>query len=302
MAVICLIRSFFYSLRQALTQIARNKSMALTSLFTITAMLLILGLFFVLVVNVNLMSTTARDQFDMVEVFLTDEMSEGDIQAFQEEIEDMKFVDSVVYVSKDEAMEELRQRWGENAYLLDGLSRNPLPRSLRVTLADLEKSQELIDAVQDTDGVEDIKFNQGEVDRILRITDTIQIGALVVILFLIIISIIVVSNTVKLTVLARGREISIMKYVGATNWFIRGPFLAEGIVIGIIAAVISATLMSGLYYAFTSRMSERILIIFSTGLFPAGMMAGNLIVIFLALGVSIGAMGSIISMRRFLDT
>lgn len=297
-----MIRSFFYSLRQALTQIARNKSMALTSLFTITAMLLILGLFFVLVVNVNLMSATARDQFDMVEVFLTDEMSEGDIQVFQEEIEDMKFVDSVVYVSKDEAMEELRQRWGDNAYLLDGLSRNPLPRSLRVTLSDLEKSQELIDAVRDTDGVEDIKFNQGEVDRILRITDTIQIGALVIILFLIIISIIVVSNTVKLTVLARGREISIMKYVGATNWFIRGPFLAEGIVIGIIAAVISAALMSGLYYAFTSRMSERILIIFSTGLFPAGMMAGNLIVIFLALGVSIGAMGSIISMRRFLDT
>ena len=135
----------------------------------------------------------------------------------------------------------------------------------------------------------------------IKITDGIQIGALVVIAFLIIVSVVVVSNTIKLTVLARGREISIMKYVGATNWFIRGPFLAEGIIIGIVAAIISAIIMSVLYSMLRINFSDQMLLMFSTGLVPVSFLAGNLIVIFLSLGVSIGAIGSLISMRRFLD-
>ena len=123
-----------------------------------------------------------------------------------------------------------------------------------------------------------------------------------IIVFLIIVSVVVVSNTVKLTVLARGREISIMKYVGATNWFIRGPFLAEGIIIGLLSAVISSGVISGLYYLLTKGVAQKMLALFSSGLYPVASMSINLSVIFLALGVSIGSMGSIISMRRFLDT
>ena len=152
------------------------------------------------------------------------------------------------------------------------------------------------------EGIEKVKYNQSEINKILKITNSIQVGALVIIVFLIFVSIIVVSNTVKLTVLARGREISIMKYVGATNWFIRGPFLIEGIIIGILAALISAGVICGLYSLIIANISEQMLVMFSTGLVPVAFMTENLIVIFLALGVSIGAMGSMISMRRFLDT
>ena len=102
--------------------------------------------------------------------------------------------------------------------------------------------------------------------------------------------------------LARGREISIMKYVGATNWFIRGPFLIEGMIIGILAALISSGVICGLYSLVTVNISEQMLVMFSTGLVPVAFMTENLIIIFLALGMSIGAMGSMISMRRFLDT
>ena len=136
----------------------------------------------------------------------------------------------------------------------------------------------------------------------MKVTGFIQIGAMIVILFLVIVSIVVVSNTIKLTVLAREREISIMKYVGATNWFIRGPFLIEGILIGILSALISVGTISLVYYKITELIGQEIFVMLSTTMVPGAFLIVHLVWIFLALGVSIGACGSIISMRRFLDT
>ena len=297
-----MIKSFFYSLKQALVQLNRNKTMALTSLFSITAMLLILGMFFILVVNVNLLTESAKDQFDMVEVYMLDDATDDQINTIMDSVKTLDYTDTVEFLDKDDAMDEMKDRWGDNGYLLDGLQENPLPRSIRITLKNIEDSQELVDYVSNFEGLEKVKYNQSEINKILKITNSIQVGALVIIVFLIFVSIIVVSNTVKLTVLARGREISIMKYVGATNWFIRGPFLIEGIIIGILAALISAGVICGLYSLIIANISEQMLVMFSTGLVPVAFMTENLIVIFLALGVSIGAMGSMISMRRFLDT
>lgn len=299
---VCLIKSFFYSLKQAVTQVARNKTMTFTSLFSITAMLLILGMFFILAVNVNLMTESAKEQFDMVEVYLLDETTDEEVSAIIDRMDSLSYVKSTEYLEKEDAMAEMKERWGENGYLLEGLTENPLPRSIRITMNNIEDSQKVVNYLDGFEGIEAVKYNQSEVNKILKITNSIQIGALVIIAFLIIVSIVVVSNTVKLTVLARGREISIMKYVGATNWFIRGPFLIEGIIIGIIAALISAGLICGLYSAVSSHVTEQMLVLFSTGLVPVSFMTVNLIVIFLSLGVSIGAMGSMISMRRFLDT
>ena len=297
-----MIKSFFYSLKQALVQLNRNKTMALTSLFSITAMLLILGMFFILVVNVNLLTESAKDQFDMVEVYMLDDATDDQINTIMDSVKTLDYTDTVEFLDKDDAMDEMKDRWGDNGYLLDGLQENPLPRSIRITLKNIEDSQELVEYVSNFEGIEKVKYNQSEINKILKITNSIQVGALVIIVFLIFVSIIVVSNTVKLTVLARGREISIMKYVGATNWFIRGPFLIEGIIIGILAALISAGVICGLYSLIIANISEQMLVMFSTGLVPVAFMTENLIVIFLALGVSIGAMGSMISMRRFLDT
>lgn len=297
-----MFRSLGYSLKQAMTQVVRNKSMILTSLFSITAMLLILGLFFIMAVNVNLMTENAKNQFDMVEVYITDETRDGDIMTIINDIKGLDYIDTIEYLTKEDAMAEMQERWGENAYLLEGLSENPLPRSIRVTLQNIEDSQALVDYVSGYEGIERVEYDKSIVDRIVKITDTIQIGALIIIAFLIVVSIVVVSNTIKLTVLARGREISIMKYVGATNWFIRGPFLVEGMIIGIIAALISSGIVCGLYYLFTENLSQQMLVLFSTGLVPLSFLGVNIIVIFMAIGISIGTMGSMISMRRFLDT
>jgi cell division transport system permease protein len=198
-------------------------------------------------------------------------------------------------------MERFKERWGDKAYLLEGLSQNPLPNSLRVELASLEDGELIYEACKNLIGVEDVRYYQEEVGKILALTNFIQKGALVIIAFLIIVSIVVVSNTVKLTVMARQKEIMIMKYVGATNWFIRGPLLAEGMMIGCISALISIGLIWTIYARLVGLFSTQALLLFSTSFVEVNFMMKNLVWIFIALGVSIGAFGSILSMRRFLN-
>jgi cell division transport system permease protein len=185
---------------------------------------------------------------------------------------------------------------------LDGLDENPLPNSIIIKVTDLQEADAIVARVKTFDGIEDVKYYKDTVDQLMKITRFIQVGAMVVIVFLVIVSVIVVSNTVKLTVLAREREISIMKYVGATNWFIRGPFLIEGIFIGILSALISVGIISYIYYKITELIGPEIFIMLSTTMVPGEFLITHLVWIFLALGISIGASGSIISMRRFLDT
>ena len=206
------------------------------------------------------------------------------------------------YLSNEEAMTNWKVKWGDNAYLLDGLDKNPLPNSLLIKVTKLEAADAVVSKIKTFDGIEDIKYYKNTVDQLMRITRFIQFGAMIVILFLVIVSVVVVSNTIKLTVLAREREISIMKYVGATNWFIRGPFLIEGILIGILSAGISVGIVSIIYYKIMELVGQEIFVILSTTMVPGTFLVTKLVWIFTALGVSIGACGSIISMRRFLDT
>lgn len=297
-----MIRSIGYAIKQAATQVFRNRTMTVASIFSITAMLLILGLFFILVVNVNLASENAKKKFDTIQIYLLNTTEFNAAQDMISSLKSMPEVDEAVYVDKEMAMDELRQRWGDKAYLLNGIEPNPLPNSIRIKVSNLEAADLVVEVAKTFQGVEDIKYYQTEVNQILKITDFIQIGALVIIVFLVFVSVVVVSNTVKLTVLAREREIGIMKYVGATNWFIRGPFLVEGMMIGCFSAVISSGLIAAIYYKLCELFSAQAIALLSTSLVPLNFLIWNLVWIFLALGVSIGAFGSIVSMRRFLDT
>ena len=290
-----------YSLKQALQQIFRNKGMAIASLFAITAMLLILGLFFFLTVNVSFITEEIKDQFDTIEVFLQDDQTEAQADVIRTSLSKLPGVESVEYIDKARAMEEFKVRWGDNAYLLDGLSTNPLPNSLRVTLTDLNEGDVVAEVSRNMTGVEDVRYYQTEVNKILKVSEGIQKGALVVIAFLIIVSVVVVSNTVKLTVMARQEEIRIMKYVGATNWFIRGPLILEGMFIGLIASLIALGCTWAIYARLMNAFGQQAMILLSSSLVETQFMMINLTWIYVALGISIGAFGSIISMRRFLQ-
>lgn len=296
------IRGILNAIKQAFIQMFRNRAMSFASLFSITSMLLVLGLFFILIVNVNMVTVSAKKQFDTIQIYLTEETDRIAAEEMIGKISRMDGVDEAWYLTKDEAMDEYKVKWGDKSYLLDGFAENPLPNSIRVKVTDLPKADDIVENIKKYQGIEDIKYYKTAVDKLLKVTDYIRKGALAIIAALIVVSVVVVSNTIKLTVLARSREIGIMKYVGANNWYIRGPFLVEGILIGVISSGISVGLVTLVYNKIIELFGTDMFLMFYVKMVPQGFLAVNLLWIFMALGISIGAFGSIISMRRFLDT
>lgn len=293
---------FIYSLKQACKQVKRNKGMAFTSTFAITAMLIILGMFFMVIININTAAEMIKSDYNNIELFLKDKVSEKQIEELREDISQWDEVNTADIRTKEEAMEILKLRWGDNGYLLEGLDDNPLPNSIVITVDDLEQADSVVAKAGKLDEVEDVSYYKDTVDKLMSATRGFQIAAVVVMVFLIIVSTVVVSNTVKLTVFNRADEIVIMKYVGATNWFIRAPFLLEGILIGLVSALLAVGIISLIYKSVVEVIGNQITLMLSTPLVPLSFISFNLVWIFIALGVSIGAWGSIISMRRFLDT
>ncbi len=295
--------SFLYSVKQAAVQLVRNRAMSIASLFSITAMMLILGLFFVLIVNIGVAMETAKMEYDTVSVYLNDDVTYDSALKMVDQLKTMPEIAEVSYLDKDTALSQWKaQYWGENAYLLDTLPENPLPNSIEVTVKELSGADAVVEKVKSFQGIEDIKYYKDTVEKLVKITDSLKIAMLIIMAFLVLVSIVVVSNTIKLTVFARQREIEIMKYVGATNWFIRGPFLVEGILIGILASGISVGVVALVYSKIVDLMGTDMSLMIGTPFVSVGFLVKNLIWVFLALGISIGACGSIISMRKFLDT
>ena len=297
-----MLRSLTYNIKQGFTQIFRNRGMSLASIFSITAMLLILGLFFVIMVNVNMFTEAVKQDYDQIEVFLKDDTSQEEIMNIMSRMKTCDGVTEVEYRTKDEALEIMKQRWGESGYLLDTLGNNPLPSSILITVDSLDNAGKVAEYAGSFENVEDIQYYQETVEKLTDITNFLQIAALIIMGFLVVVSVVVVSNTVKLTVFARAKEIRIMKYIGATNWFIRGPFLAEGILIGMLASIVATGLIALIYGKIVELIGAQVLAIVACPLISVSYLTCNMVIIFLALGMSIGAWGSIVSMRRFLDT
>ncbi len=295
-----MIGSLFYNIKQAFIQIFRNRGMSAASIFSILAMLLILGLVFIIIVNINLFTEIVKQDYDQIEVFIKDDATQEQIDEVIDSLKMKKGVTDVVYRSQDEALEIMKERWGESGYLLNSLGENPLPASILISVDSLDNSSAVATAAGQFEIIEDVQYYKETVDKLTRITHFLQIACIVIMAFLVIVSIVVVSNTIKLTVMARADEIHIMKYVGANNWFIRGPFIVEGVVIGLIASVIASGAICLIYNKLVEAVGDQIFAIVSSPLISVQYMTVNLTIIFVALGCSIGAWGSIVSMRRYL--
>ena len=292
---------FGYNLKQAFVQMGRNKGMYFTSVLAITAMMLILGLFFVSFVNVNLFASTIEKDYNVIQIYIKEDAKAEAVQAAGKQIEAMPGVDKVEHITKDEALQILKSRWGENGYLLENLPKNPLPESFTVNVTDKDAANNLAASVTQIEVVDDVVYYRDTIEKLAKISRFIETGSIIAMAFLIIVSVIIVANTIKLTVFNREKEIGIMKYLGATNWFVRAPFVWGGIIVGIVSALIA----TGLTYAIYSKIVEiagtdfaRMLAI---NIVPAERMTTVLLTGFLCLGISIGAIGSFISIRRFLD-
>lgn len=290
-----------YTLKQAFSQMGRNKGMNITSVVAITAMMLILGLFFVAFLNVDLFAKTIEKDYNVVEVFIADGADDAVKDVIKSKIEKIDGIEKIEYRSKEDAIKIMKKRWGDNAYLLDNIDKNSLPDSYMVFVKDQKVGNEVNSEISSVNGVDSIKYYQDTVSKLTKITHFIQVSAIVVMTFLIIVSTIIVANTIKLTVFNRSKEIEIMKYIGATDWFVRAPFLIEGIILGIISSAVATGLMHLIYSRLISLLGDDIMRILSVPVLSSSYLIPNLAIIFASLGIGIGTCGSIISIRRFLD-
>lgn len=290
-----------YSIKQAFSQMGRNTGMYVTSVVSITAMMLILGLFFAAFVNVEIFAESIRDDYNVVQVYMSADNKDEANKAAGKQIEAMSGVEKAEFVSSDEALKTLKERWGDNGYLLDNLQSNPLPNSYMVYVSDEDAAKRVAENVVNIKGVDDITYYQDTIDKLARISRFIQIGSIVAMAFLIIVAIVMVANTIKLTVFNREKEIGIMKYLGATDWFVRAPFVFGGIFVGLISSVLATGFIYLIYDRILALFGTDVVRMLSITLVSTNYLVFNLFIIFISLGVGIGTVGSFISIRRFLD-
>lgn len=290
-----------YTIKQAFSQVFRNKGMSFTATLAITAMMLILGLFFATFVNVDLFAEVIQQDYNVIEVYMDDKNDDAKNETIGQELRNVEGVTNVEYRSKEDAMKIMKERWGDNAYLLDNLQQNPLPNSYLVYVKDKSTADRVSQAAPTIKGVSDIKYYQDTVAKLSKITRAVKYGSIIMMAFLVVVSIILVANTIKLTVFNREKEIGIMKYLGATDWFVRAPFVLEGVILGTLSAAVATGLLGFLYTKFVNGIGPDIMRVLSVPVISANYLLPNLLIIFLALGVGIGTCGSIISIRKFLD-
>lgn len=294
------IRTILQTVKQGFVGIWRNRMMSLASVGSVTSTLIILGVILILVLNVNNLAVMVKEEFDEIEIFITEDATKEQIQTLNTKLKDTDGIAEIRYKSKEEALEDMQQQWNNESYLLEDLEENPFPDSLIIRVDNLEKSEGIVSSIKGMEGIEDIKYYRDIVEKMLTISTVVRNGGLAIIGILILISIFIISNTIKITVAARKKEINIMKYVGATNGFIRGPFIVEGILLGIIGSIVSISVI-GFSYKYLFEIASQKLYVFSTVyMIPYYNLFSDIVVIFISIGVGIGVIGSIISLRRFL--
>ena len=193
----------------------------------------------------------------------------------------------------------MKKRYGKNQNLLD---RYDLPASYVVTLSDLTLSTQVQETINTFENVKNIASSQETISKLVAVANGVRVTSIVILVLLVLISVFIISNTIKLTVHARRKEISIMKYVGATNSFIRWPFIVEGIIIGVVAGLISVLIIGSLYTLLTNKLLQSSFTnIVQYSLLTFKDMFTMIIIVYAILGVGIGVIGSSISMRKYLE-
>ena len=278
--------------------------MSIASIGSVGATLTILGVILILILNINTAANTTQQQFDEIQVYLKDDLSNEEIEKVGQAINDSDGVSSVIFQSKEQALEIWKEEWGDQGYLLEGLEgqeENPLPDSFIIQLFDIEYADSVADKIKGFNSVEEIKYYKDIVDKLMSVANFVRIGGLVLIGILVLISVFIISNTVKITVAARRREIGIMKYVGATNGYIRGPFMVEGVLLGLVGTGIAILITFYGYKYIANMLNERLYVLFTVYMIPPQVMINDIAIIFIAIGVGIGLLGSLISLKKFLN-
>jgi len=292
------IRTFEYFIKEAIGSLKRNKLMSVASISTVALSLLILGMFLVMVLNLNNMASNLESQVQ-ISVYLNEGLSDVETREIGTRITKLPGVNQVLFIDKEEALSRFKQRLGEQQSILKALDgNNPLPNAFEVKMDKPEGVKPVAQAIAQFKGVENAKFGQEIVEQLFALTKMVRIFGVVLIAFLALAALFIISNTIRLTVFARRKEIGIMKYVGATDWFIRWPFLLEGIFLGFGGALVAVLLINQLYGALIREVYDSLAFL---PLIPQYPFITTISIVLMVIGTGIGALGSNISLRKFME-
>lgn len=291
-----------YLIGEGFSNVFKNKKSTGASLMIMCATMIIFGVFLILGENINHFVREVEDA-QGIQVFATREATTEQVQKLGEEIQKINGVNTTQYVSKENALDQMKEKFSEHEEFLEGYEgeNNIFSDSYVVTLTDLNLLEQVQEEISKLDNVKEITSSNETVSTLIDLANGIKIVTGVILVLLIIISIFIIANTIKLTVHARRKEISIMKYVGATNGFIRWPFIVEGMIIGIISSAISILLVAIAYNFIAEQMvNSQFMKMVGVSLVGFSDMFSSIIFVYMLLGIGIGALGSIISMRKYL--
>ncbi len=289
-----------YLIGEGIRNLFKNKKSTMSSLMIMCATMLIFGLFFVIGENLNAFVENVAEAQE-IRVIIDNDATDSEIEEVGNEILGIEGVKSAEFVSKDEALDYMKDMLGDE--VLEGYSeRNILSAAYNVTLTDLKLNNEVQDSINQLPHVKKIVSSNQVIAQIISLAKGVRIVTAGILALLIIISVSIITNTIKLAVHSRRKEISIMKYVGATNSFIRWPFLVEGIIIGIVAGLLSVALIGGVYTGIAHKLADTsFLQMANWSLLNFSDMFNLILIVYLGLGIGIGILGSSISMRKYLE-
>ena len=286
-----------YFIRETYKSIRRNGFMSFASISTVAVALMVLGIFLLIFLNTNNLAKHLESQVQ-VSVYMQDDANQDELADMKTKLEKMEGVLKVTAVTKAEALQRFKERLGDQQKILDSLGGdNPFPNSFDVQVKSPDAIKGITDKISALPKVETARFGQEVVEHLFYLTKVMRLGGVALVIFLAAGTLFIISNTIRLTVFARRKEVVIMKYVGATDWFIRWPFLLEGMTLGFLGAVIANFFLNISYSALLSTVHKTLAFL---PLVPAKPLMTYVTIFMLIIGTAIGALGSYISLRKFL--
>lgn len=293
------LKTIQYYFREAVLSVIRNSWISVASISVVAVSLLILGSSLLLVMNANNIAANLESSVE-ISVFFKDEVTPDEVQDLENKLADKPEVAQVVFVSKQQALEEMRENFGEQKDILEGLEeKNPLPDALRIKTGTAEQVAPLAAELETYPQVDEVRYGQGVVEKMMALSRWVRTAGLITMVLLGVAAVFLIATTIRLSVYARRKEIGIMKFLGATNWFVQFPFVLEGMMLGLAGSLMAVIVV---YFGYISLIDNIQIALPFMQLVTDRALIKPLMELLLLMGLVIGAAGSLISMRRFLKS
>ncbi|WP_343347885.1 permease-like cell division protein FtsX [Terrisporobacter petrolearius] len=294
-----IISKITYSFKQGLKGVFSNKTMSLISVVSVTSVLAILGIVLCIVLNINSFMEQTQNEVNEIRVALDPKLSEDNTLKVKAELEKINGVESVKYQTKDEAFDDMKESFGDDKELLEGV-KNPLDDYFIVTIADSQEIEALAKNMEKIKGVIEVQYYKEIMENFITASNTVKQFGGIVIGFLLIVCLVLISNTIKARVYSKKEEIQVIKYIGGSNRFVIAPFIVEGCIIGLFGSLISLGICTGMYKYVVENMQISLNSIVGDMMLPLSSVSYLLVLVLFITGIMVGILGSGLSVKKYL--